>query len=88
MSSGPLIVVNAGIYGAGATPKVGYTNGSDSATPLCHVGILSGACSDYRLSLLNSLRTQRGMPLTDQLERHRGLFLDSASILFFGGGRS
>ena len=25
------------------------------------------------------------MPLTDRLERHEGLFLDSASILFFGG---
>ena len=28
------------------------------------------------------------MPLTDQLERRRGLFLDSASTLFVGGGRS
>ena len=28
------------------------------------------------------------MPLTELLERHRGLFLDSASMLFFGGERS
>ena len=76
------------MYGAGATSKVGYTNGSNSATPLCHVGIFSGAYSDYRLSLLNSLHTRPGMPLTDWLERSGGLFLDSASTLFFGGGRS
>ena len=87
MSSGPRIVVGAGIYRASATPKVGCTNGSDSATPLWNLGIFSGACSDYRLSLLNSLRTQRGMPLTDRLERRGGLFLDSASTLFFGGGK-
>ena len=58
MSFGPRIVVGAGIYGAGAAPKVGCTNGSDDATPLWHVGIFSGACSDCRLSLLNSLRTR------------------------------
>ena len=52
------------------------------------MGIFSGACSDYRLSLLNSLRTRRGMPLKDRLEQRGGLFLDSASTLFFGGGRS
>ena len=88
MSSGPRTVVGAGMYGAGATPKVGYTNESDGATPLCHVGIFSGACFDCSLSLLNSLHTRRGMPLTDRLERHGGLFLDSASVLFVGGGRS
>ena len=88
MSLGPRIVVGTGMYGAGAAPKVGYTNGSDGATPLCHVGIFSGACSNCRLSLLNFLRTRRGMPLTKQLESHRGLFLDSASSLFFRGGRS
>ena len=48
----------------------------------------SGAYSDCRLSLLNSLRTRRGMPLTDWLERRGGLFLDSTSTLFFGGDRS
>ena len=58
MSSGPRTVVGVGIYGASAASKVGYTNGSDSATPLYHVGISSGACSDYRLSLLNSLLTR------------------------------
>ena len=88
MSSGPQIVVGAGMYGAGAAPKVGYTNGSDGATPLCHASIFSGACSNYHFSLLNSLRTQRGMPLTERLERHGALFLDSISMLFFGGGRS
>ena len=63
-------------------------NGSDSVRPLCHVDIFSGACSDCCLSLLNYLRTRRGMPLMDRLERHGGLFLDLASPLFFGGGRS
>ena len=88
MSSGPRAVVGADMYGAGASPKVGYTNGSDSATPLCHVGIFSGACSGCRLSLLNSLCTRRGMQLTDRLERRGGLFLDSASTLFVGGSIS
>ena len=67
---------------------MGYPNGSDGAVPLCHVGMFSRACFDCRLSLLNSLRTRRGMPLTDRLELCGGLFLDSASMLFFGGGRS
>ena len=65
MSSGPRTVVGAGMYGAGVTPKVGYTNGSDDATPLCHVSIFSRAWSHCRLSLLNSLRTRRGMLLTN-----------------------
>ena len=65
MSSGHRTVVGAGIYGAGAAPKVGYLNGSDGAAPPCHVGMFSGACSYCRLSLLNSLRTRRGMSLTD-----------------------
>ena len=88
ISFSPRIVVVAGIYGVGAAPKVGYTNGSDGATLLCHVGISLGVCSDCHLSLLNSLRTRRGMSLTNRLERRGGLFLDSASTLFFGGGRS
>ena len=58
MSLSPWTVVGAGMYGASATPKVGYTNGSDGATPLCHMGIFSGVCSECRLSLLNSLRTR------------------------------
>ena len=62
-------------------------NGIDGAMPLCHVGIFLGACSDCRLSLLISLLTRRGMPLTERLEQRGGLFLDSASTLFFGGGR-
>ena len=41
-----------------------------------------------RLSLLNSLRTRRGMPLTDRLEHLKGLFLDSVSTLFFRGNGS
>ena len=63
-------------------------NGIDGATPLCHVGTFSGACSDCHRSLLISFRTQQCMPLTEKLERCGGLFLDSASTLFFGGGRS
>ena len=88
MSYTPRIVMGVGMYGVGVAPNVGYTNGSDGVTPLCHVGIFSRACSDCRLSLLNSLRTRRGMPLTNLLERRGGLFLDSASTLFFGGGKS
>ena len=57
MSSGPRTMVGASMYGAGAAPKVGYTNESDDATPLCQAGIFLGACSDYRFSLLNSLHT-------------------------------
>ena len=88
MSSGPRTVVDAGMYRASAAPKVGYTNGSDGATPLCHMGMFSGAYSDCRFSLLNSLPTRRCMPLTKRLKRHGDLFPDSASTLFFGGGRS
>ena len=52
------------------------------------LGTFSGACSNCRCSLLISLRTRQCMPLTEQLERRGGLFLDSASTLFFGGERS
>ena len=58
ISYGPRTVIGAGIYEAGATPKVGYLNRSDCAAPLCHTGMFSGACSDCRLSLLNSLSTR------------------------------
>ena len=34
MSSAPQIVVGVGIYRAGAAPNIGYTHGSDGATPL------------------------------------------------------
>ena len=51
MSSSPQTVVGVGIYGAGVASKVGYTNGSDGATPLCNVGTFSRAFSDCRLSL-------------------------------------
>ena len=84
ISSGPRIEVSAGIYGVGPALNVGYPNGSDGVAPLCHAGTFSRVCSDCRLSLLNSILTQRGMPLTDRLERHGGLFLDSAYTLFFG----
>ena len=87
MSSGPLTIVGASIYGTGAAPKVGYSNESDGAAPPTHAGMFSRAHSDCCLSLLNSLRTQWGMPLTDRLERRGDLFLDSASILFFSGVR-
>ena len=88
MSSGPRTVVGVGIYEAGTASKVGYPNRSDGAMHLCYVGIFSGVCFDCHLSLLTYLRTQRGMPLTDRLERRGGIFLDSASTLFFGSGRS
>ena len=88
MSLGPRIVVDVSMCGAGATPKVGYMNGSGSAMPLCHVGTFSGACSDCHRSLLISLPARRHMPLTERLERRKGLFLDSASMLFFRGERS
>ena len=88
MSSCPQTVVDASIYGDGAAPKVGCMNENDGATPLCHVGIFSGACSDRRRSLLIYLRTLRGMPLTERLERRGGLFFYLTSTLFFGGGRS
>ena len=84
MSLGPQTVVDAGMYGAGGAPKVRYMNKNDGATPLCHMGNFSGTCFDCRRSLLISLHTRRGMPLTEQLERHGGLFFYSASI---GGGR-
>ena len=88
MSSGPRTEVGAGIYRTGAAPKVGYPNGSDGAAPPSQAGMFSGSHSDCRLSLLNSLRTRRGMPLMDRLERRGCVFLDSASTLFFGGVRS
>ena len=58
MSSGPGTVVDVGMCGVGAAPKVGYMNGSDGAKPICHAGTFSGACSDCRCSLLNSLHTR------------------------------
>ena len=88
MSSGPRIVVDVSMCGEGAAPKVGYMNGSGGATPVCHVGTLSRACSDCRRSLLISFRTRRCMPLMERLKLRGGLFLDSASTLFFGGERS
>ena len=84
MSSGPRTVVGIGIYGTGAAPKAGYPNRSDGAAPPSHASMFSRAHFDCHLSL----HTRQGMPLADRLERHGGLFLDSASTLFFGGGRS
>ena len=57
MSCGPRTMVGTGMYGAGVAPKVGYTNESDDVAPIYLVGIFSGACSDCRLSLMNSLST-------------------------------
>ena len=88
MSLSPWTVVDVSMYRAGAAPKVGYMNGSGGATPLCHVGTFSGAYSDCRRSLLISLHTRQCMPLTERLGRGEGLFLDSASTLFFWGERS
>ena len=58
-------MVGMGINGVGVVPKVGYPNGSGGTVPLNHAGMFSGARSVCRLSLLNSLYTRRGMPLTD-----------------------
>ena len=88
MSLGPRIEVKETKCGAGGTPVVGYMNISGGAIPPCCAGIFSRANSEYCLSLLTSLRIRRRMPPTDQLERSRGLFLNSASALFEGGGRS
>ena len=88
MSSSPRTVVDVSMCGAGAAPEVGYMNISDGVMPLCHMGRFLGACSGCRRSLLISLRTRRCMPLTEWLERRRGLFVDSTSMLFFGGKRS
>ena len=65
MSSGPKTTVGTGINGTGATSKAGYPNGGGGAAPPSHTGMFSGARSDCHLSLLNSLRTRRGMPLTN-----------------------
>ena len=81
-------MVDVNMCGAGVAPKVGYMNESGGAMPLFHMGTFSGACSDCRRYLLISLRTRRCMPLTEWLERRRGLFLDLSSTLFFGGERS
>ena len=85
MSSSPQIVIDVSMCGADAAPKVGYMNESGGAMPLCHMGTFSGACSNCCRSLLIPLHARRCMPLTELLERRRGLFPDSASTLFFGG---
>ena len=83
MTSGPRTVVDVGMCRASAALKVGYMNGSDGVAPQCHVGTFSGACSYCRCSL----HTRRCMPLMELLEWCGGLFLNSASTLFFGGDR-
>ena len=88
MSSGPRTAVDTGINGTGALPKVGYLKGSGGVTPPNDTGMCSRTRSKCLLSLLNSRRTRRGMPLTDRLERRGGLFLDSDSTLFFEGSGS
>ena len=88
MSSGSWTRVDVSTCRAGAAPKVGYMNGSGGATPPCHMGTFSGTCSDCRCSLVISLHTRRCMTLEESLERRGGLFLNSASMLFFRGERS
>ena len=88
MSSGPQTTVGTGINGTGVVPNVGYPKGSGGGAPSSHAGMFSGARSVCHLSLLNFFRTRRGMPLTDRLERRGGLFLNSASTLFFGSSGS
>ena len=50
MSLGRRIAVDAGMYRDGATPKVGYMNGNDGATPLCHIGKFQGLAPIITLS--------------------------------------
>ena len=88
MSSGPRTAVGTGINRTTTVPKARYPKGSGGAMPPSHAGMFSGARSVCCLSLLNSLHTRQGIPLTDQLERRGGLFLNSASTLFFGGSES
>ena len=85
MSSGPRTAVEGNRCWVGVAPRVGYINGSKGATPPCHVGIFSGACSDCRRSLLTSPCNRQRIPLMEQLERLGGLFLDLAAALVCGG---
>ena len=87
MSSGPRRVVDASMCGASVAPKVVYANGRGGVMPQCDVGTFSRTCSNCCRPLLISLRTQQCMLMTERLERRGGLFLDSASMSFFGGER-
>ena len=68
MSSGPQIVVDVSMCGAGVAPKVGYTNGSGGATPPCHKGTFLGTFSDCHHSLSISLLNRQCIPLMEWLE--------------------
>ena len=86
MSSGPRTVTDASMYETGAASKAGYTNRNDGATLLCG-HIFRGL---FRLSPLStdfsSYSTRHAIDGTTGMAR--GLFLDLAYRLFFGGGRS
>ena len=62
--------------GAVATPKGGYMDGTGGATPPGRLGTYSCDGSNWRRSLLASLRTRRCVELTDRLGQRGGLFLD------------
>ena len=66
MSLSPRTVVKETKCGVGGAPVVGYMNGSGGAIPPCRAGLFLRASSEYRLSLLTSLRIRRRMPLTDR----------------------
>ena len=88
ISLGPRTVVGTSINETGAALKARYPNISDGVAPPSHAGMFSRARFDCRLSLLNSLHPRRGFPLEDRQECREGLFLDSASTLFFRGSGS
>ena len=73
--------------GAVATPKGGYMDGTGGAMPLGRLGTYSCDGSNWRWSLLASLRTRRCAVLTDRLGQQGGLFLDWASVTFGDGER-
>ena len=85
MSSGPRTTEEKNMFGAGATLKGGYMDGTGGATLLGRSGTYSRAGSDWRRSLLASLYTQRRATLMDRLDRRGGLFLDWASAAFGDG---
>ena len=73
--------------GAVATLKGEYMDGTGRVMPPGRSGAYSRAGSDWRRSLLASLRTRRCVVLMDLLGRRGGLFLDWASAAFGDGER-
>ena len=87
MCCGPRRAEEKNMCGAVATLKGEYMDGTDRVTPPGRSGAYSRAGSDWRRSLLASLRTRRCVVLMDLLGRRGGLFLDWASAAFGDGER-